>query len=115
MEFLNNPSEKNAMFFPNTNSDLRTCNDVIENLLDTGFGGTFRQNDEDSLGLYNCTATLTYECRVSVFLLENVNAQVISSLRSHGIEIPQECGVFNITCCSNDTILAPIASQSKES
>ena len=48
----------------------------------------------------NCTATLLDGCFVSVLLLENVNARRFSDLVLDGMQIPQECGVYNITCCT---------------
>lgn len=95
----------------------------MENFLVAGFTTGLRNSDldtglavdADNAGCYtNCTATLSNSdgCGVSLFLLESVDARIVSNPGSYGIQIPEECGTYSFVCC-NQTIPAECLGRGK--
>ena len=94
-----------SVLFPNL---LSRCAAQVRDLLVATFNTSHVPIDQD---IYlkschtNCLATLVYDNReeelynVSVFLLENVNARSVFNLTSRSFQLPQDCGVYNVTCC----------------
>lgn len=99
-------------FFPNINQEIietssdQTCRDVVKDILEVAFtsDNPYSQDfDADTAGCYtDCTATLitSEKCELSVFLLEKVDVQRVRDLNPANINIPEECGSYNITCCT---------------
>ena len=109
------------VLFPSINSEFvspsgQSCPEVVkEDLLASAFprsgaggdDGARLQLDSDEETdrrecLTNCTVTLHYECNLSVILLESVDARRALNLSSSSsLQIPQQCGVLDVTCCTN--------------
>lgn len=97
--------------FPNIRDDSAeqsSCREVVKEFLEAAFpseGSYSEDSDMESPSqrcYTNCTATLSSSdrCELSVFLLEKVDARRVSDLNPDSINIPSDCGIYNITCCT---------------
>ena len=111
--------------FPNVNQEIgagsteQTCQEVVKDILELAF--TSKDDpDADSRSdrcYTDCTATLSStsaKCKLSVLLLENVDVHKLSDLSPSSVNMPLECGIYNITCCM-ESIPAECLSEAGES
>ena len=96
-------SQESNTLFPNIDPEFMTASgrSCIDSLKDH-LASAFEEGDEKCYT--NCTATLSSECSISVFLLENIDSRRIPDLRSPGPAIPAQCGVFELTSCCTESL-----------
>lgn len=101
-------SPQSSALFPNVDAESRTasgqfCVDSLKVHLASAFIAEPLDGENEEC-YTNCTATLSNECSISVFLLENINSRRIPDLRSPGTVIPAECGIFELTPCCIESL-----------
>ena len=99
-----NSSKQNIMhYFPNISSEVGagpanlSCTEMLRQKLISSHND-MSDSDESVLHHMNCTIILTDGCNISFFLLENIEARKVLSVKT--IQMPPECGRYNISCCN---------------